>query len=448
MMCQRAWRLGFMAALCLLPMLAHAAVDVDMARDLVNTLKTFDANITSKLGLLQPEGRKLTYVLLGIAIAWTGLAAALKQTPFNELVAEVVVVAFAGGMVLWFINGTDVLTSIDAGFTQIASKIMATVTGGGDASSAVAQAVNALLQTAVAVSDLPLLTENGDASWFDKIVNAGAEVGNAIMALLYQLFMAAMLVVVALIYMGSFIMSQTMVGLAMIIAPVIIPFYLIRPLSFLATGWFQFFVSAGMVKVGGALLMALTMGFLQTLAERFAKLPPGQAVPFSVFANAFLIVGVMAFMMLQVWNIGSTIASGPARLGLAMPSRINPASAAKGTSNTASSAARHAPGAAVGAAGAVGGAVGGAAAGARGGGAAAAAGGGGRIAQAAGAATGAVKGATNGAVAGGRAAKQAWESNGKVRNAIREGVKAGTKSDSGLKPGPGGSSTPGKGRTK
>lgn len=422
---QRAPWLGAIILLGLLPCVAHAGVDVNMAEDLRSILSTFESSIKSKVGLLHDEGRWLTWTLATIAIAWLGIQSVLRNRPFNELVGELVVTVFVIGMVSWVATGAEVRMNISEGFDKVANKVIGTVTAGAEGNN-VEQAVAALVITVVRMTSSPMIEDMSNKEkagekpeWYDvkahvggaidKVSNAGSEVINMILVFLYQVVMAVMLGLVALAYLACYVMSQVMVGIALIIAPVIVPFYLIQPLSFLATGWFQFFVGAALAKVGGALMMALTMGFVQKVADDFMKMNPGEVIPFTYFIYAFLLLGVMAFMMMQVWNIGSTIASGPARVGMAMPSSINPSSAGSKAGKAMESAGKNAPGSAVGAMGGIGGAVTGGRSGA----------------AAHGTSTGAGKGVAHGASAGFRAAKSSWESNGQNRGAIREGLKAG-----------------------
>lgn len=296
----------------------------NQVRKVIDDLRS---SINSKASLLVPEGKILLTTLSVIAFSWLGMRLALQGSSASEGMAEAINLIFMIGIASWVVSSSEVSTGIMKGFDDIASKIIGSATSEGSGSdpsltSQIDVAVRALVESVVRIYEQP-----NELSL------------SMVPVLIMKVFMSLFLLAVTLAYMGMFVMTQVMFGIALILAPVLVPFYVIQPLSFIATGWFKFLLSAGMAKVAGALILMLTVGFLKETGNYLAAIDPSEGAPLVLYSGVFLITGIMAVMMMQAWSIGSSIMTGVSRMGSGLPSKLQPG----GMANAASSSVQGAP---------------------------------------------------------------------------------------------------------
>ena len=297
----------------------------NQVRKVIDDLRS---SINSKASLLVPEGKILLTTLSVIAFSWLGIRLALQGASASEGMAEAINLIFMIGIASWVVSSSEVSTGIMKGFDDIASKIIGSATSEGSGSdpsltSQIDVAVRALVESVVRIYEQP-----NELSL------------SMVPVLIMKVFMSLFLLAVTLAYMGMFVMTQVMFGIALILAPVLVPFYVIQPLSFIATGWFKFLLSAGMAKVAGALILMLTVGFLKETGNYLAAIDPNEGAPLVLYSGVFLITGIMAVMMMQAWSIGSSIMTGVSRMGSGLPSKLQPGGMANAASSSMQGAAK------------------------------------------------------------------------------------------------------------
>lgn len=302
----------------------------NQVRKVIDDLRS---SINSKASLLVPEGKILLTTLSVIAFSWLGMRLALQGASASEGMAEAINLIFMIGIASWVVSSSEVSTGIMKGFDDIASKIIGSAMSEGSGSdptltNQIDVAVRALVESVVRIYEQPNQISANPSTW------------GAIPVLIMKVFMALFLLVVTLAYMGMFVMTQVMFGIALILAPVLVPFYVIQPLSFIATGWFKFLLSAGMAKVAGALILMLTVGFLKETGNYLAAIDPNEGAPLVLYSGVFLITGIMAVMMMQAWSIGSSIMTGVSRMGSGLPSKLQPGGMANAASSSMQGAAK------------------------------------------------------------------------------------------------------------
>lgn len=307
---------------------------------ITQVISTLQSEVQSRIGLFTGYGNSLISALLLIAISWIGVKGLLQGANFSEIVGDFVMLTFVTGIATWAVNSDTLMKGIESGFSTIATDVISStgIVSGGDG---VYEATSAFIQTVLHVYDMPT-----DLSWWPKSWVPAAGM------VLTKIFMAVFLLAATLAYLAMYIMTQIMFGIGMILAPLLIPFYIIQPMSFLATGWFKFMLSAGFAKVTGALILALTIGLLQSVGTLIKGFKPEEGVPFGLYSMTFLVVGIMAVMMMQAWSIGTSILTGISRVGSGLPSKLQPggmATAASGTMQRAGRTAAQGVGAGAGA---------------------------------------------------------------------------------------------------
>ncbi len=305
----------------------HAA-GLSLIDQVSKVIDDLQSSIQGKAALLVPEGKMLLSALSGIAIMWLGMRLILQGASIAEVAAEAINLIFIIGMATWVVTSSDLTAQIMNGFDVIASKIMSS-SGELATDNGIQSAIGALVEAVVRISDQP-----NDFSLWDTDTY-----GAPIVAMM-KVFMSLFLLAVTLAYLGMFVMTQVMFGIALILGPVLAPFYIIQPLSFIATGWFKFLLSTGMAKVTGALILTLTVGFIKEAGHYLSALDPNEGAPLVIYSGVFLITGIMALMMMQAWSIGSSIMTGVSRMSSGLPSKLQPGGMAMSASGSMQGAAR------------------------------------------------------------------------------------------------------------
>lgn len=305
----------------------HAA-GLSLIDQVSKVIDDLQSSIQGKAALLVPEGKMLLSALSGIAIMWLGMRLILQGASIAEVAAEAINLIFIIGMATWVVTSSDLTAQIMNGFDVIASKIMSS-SGELATDNGIQSAIGALVEAVVRISNQP-----NDFSLWDTDTY-----GAPIVAMM-RVFMSLFLLAVTLAYLGMFVMTQVMFGIALILGPVLAPFYIIQPLSFIATGWFKFLLSTGMAKVTGALILTLTVGFIKEAGHYLSALDPNEGAPLVIYSGVFLITGIMALMMMQAWSIGSSIMTGVSRMSSGLPSKLQPGGMAMSASGSMQGAAR------------------------------------------------------------------------------------------------------------
>jgi type IV secretory pathway VirB6-like protein len=187
------------------------------------------------------------------------------------------------------------------------------------------------------------------------IGNTFANTGFWLGSFLMKLLIVAFILFSGLVYIAMYIISMVLLYVAAALGPVMIPWVLFGPMSFLFDGWVRFVIGASLYKVVGLVMIAVSGALYDPLmqASRAAAAGGSQYFNFTAASAALLISGVMALLMLQIPMIANGLASGIARTGFSFRSaataRINAAAGRTliGTAGTAIRTAAAAPAGAV-----------------------------------------------------------------------------------------------------
>ena len=273
--------------------------------------------------VLRPIGQYLTYALGTIALIWRALLTSLKHEPINAVLAEVFVGIFALGMCLAVVNDEWVSNELRSGFTVIAATVNP---DSADVSTALGQIGEAALR---------LLAPNNpdaDTGWMETI----ASLPIVLLNLGFRGLTALLTLFTGIAYVASYIFTQVLFDMALMLAPICVPWLLIEKLSFVAQGWLRFIISAGMAKIVGAIMLQLTSGLILHVSEMAEAAAGEPLAQFEVYATAFLLMFLATYLMLQATSIADGLVSGST---ISMHVRAATASASRIVNNTAATAA-------------------------------------------------------------------------------------------------------------
>lgn len=348
----------FWAALIIFPLSAMA--DSGEAVSSVLHLVFKSTSDMAKNSPLNANGKTLLNALAMIVISWRGIKVVFDSAAINVVIGELIQTILLYGIAAFFMMG-PVQSALTDSFDSIATKVS---NGGdfgataGDPSTQIASTMGQMVNAAVILwngkqTDNSGATDSSASSTqqstgiVDTVVNGYIEnfkwVGNIFVKLanlLLRIFTGIFILVAALIYTAQLVISQIMINIGIILAPIMIPWLMLEATSFLFNGWVKFMIVAGMQKVVGALIFGLTSTFVtqvMDLANTAASKPTEE---FYYYATALLIVGIMAMLMLQIDSIASGLVSGMPHVAFNSP--VTPGSAATRAGNMATNPAKNA----------------------------------------------------------------------------------------------------------
>lgn len=287
----------------------------DIANAVSTNLQTLENNAQ-----LQNFGNVITAFLLGAMLVWSTLKIMGTGRGFGELIGEWVPIFVAFGIVNLFRERNAaqlIVTTMDTIGAAIGGANMASL------DSAVRAGADPIFRAISAVVDQPRVTSAADSggSMLGVLSWMGASLASLVMAAGAKIVTAFVLVLAGVVMCAHVIMGFIGVQLVLALAPVMVPFLLFRPLSWLFESWLKFLLGACMLKIVVAFLLNVAAGLLTAmsgLAQTYYTEAQGAAAS-ETFATDVLLLGLMlvfallaTLLLAQAPSIASGLLSGSA----------------------------------------------------------------------------------------------------------------------------------------
>lgn len=309
--------------LLMLPGMALAATTgSDAVGQILGDLLNNFNGLVSKQPFLQ-AGTRLLQMLMLILIAWKGLRLTLDTGSFSMVIAELANIIIMWGIAS-FLMSPSVQQQLVSGFDDLA-KMAASATGSimdvGNPSAAITDALGRLMDAAMKLyngtpTDPPANADAGmwarATSWLNSTVGslASGDVLFALANVLFRVFLAILVLVVGLIYAVTVIWTQVMINIALVVAPLFVPWMLWESMAFLFHSWLKFLITCGVQKIVGALMFGLTASMIDNVTALATKANATPVENFYYYAATFLVVAVMALMMVGITALANGLVSG------------------------------------------------------------------------------------------------------------------------------------------
>lgn len=281
------------------------AESIQRAADATETAMNFP------ISTLQGDGVALLGLLSVIAVVLVGYQTATDPNGnMRKFVSRVIVLALSVGILAWVVGagfGTVFVEGIDASLSAAADKLFAGAASG----KGMVIAAEAWTQIYSAIADA-FARIYEDAGMLD-VLTVTAQNLPAIVALVFSL----MLIVLNMVAFFSLqALSVMLVKLALLIAPLFLPWALFSQTSFLAAGWLRFFLQAGLLKALAAGLLMISIKMVQGIAGLMSP----EVDPLESFFIAVAISGVMTTILIVTAKIPQyakeLVSAGIARSGI------------------------------------------------------------------------------------------------------------------------------------
>lgn len=268
-----------------------------MEQILTTLYNSLTAHAMAMAPRLQGTGINLITSLAVISLSWQAGINLLKGGDVRDLLTKIVILGTKVGILVWLVNdlpslGKDILDGFDW--------IGATLTGGSTGQNALYTGLAPVMKMMSNIWDSMGADKGGPSVW-EWIKNTLA--GGAAFWVKTATLLA--LIVAAAITAGMFLISQVLAGVALSLAPVFLPFLLLAPLSFMANGWIKFFVTTGVMKTVGVVMLSFGAALTQSLAMLSTQLA-GQENAGALDLTAAVVTLLMAVVMVMLaWQIGA-----------------------------------------------------------------------------------------------------------------------------------------------
>lgn len=269
---------------------------------------------------LQGFGTTITAFFLGALLVWTTVKTMATGKGFGELIGEWVPVFVAFGIVNLFLDrgaANMIVGTMDMIGTAVGGANMATL------DTAIKAGADPIFRAIAAVIDQPRVTSAADSgsSILGVIGTLAAGLGSLIMTGVAKIATAFLLVLAGVVMAAHIIMGFISVQLVLALAPVMVPFLMFRPLSWLFDSWLKFLLGACMLKIVLAFLLNMVGGLLSVMSDLATKYynEAKGAAAIETLATDVLLLGLMlvfallaTLLLTQAPSIATGLLSGSA----------------------------------------------------------------------------------------------------------------------------------------
>ncbi len=292
---------------------ASASYDVGMQQLVPRVSEAIDQALQKLAnGNLKEMGNLIAGFFLIALMVWTTVKTMAGGKGFGELIGEWVPIWVSFAFVYAFLD-RSAAQGIEAFMTSVGTAL-----GGGQMGtlSAALQTVSNPVFSAIATVTETPASDIGSALSPSSWLPAGAAM---IGRLLAQGLTILFLVIAAVGGMATVIMSFVSLTLVLALAPIMVPFFMFKPLSWIFDSWLRFLLGACMMKIVLAFLLTAAAAMLSSLsqvqAQMVAEMAAAQAsekmtADLLLHAMMMIISLLSTLMLMQVPSIATGLLSG------------------------------------------------------------------------------------------------------------------------------------------
>ena len=287
----------------------------DFETTLSTTMNQFFSNIQDFGPMtLSSEGMSLFGLLALISISWMGIRLVLESGNLTNIMGSLLQSLLMIGIVYWMVSpesyialwGTGNVADTDSALSGSLNVIAGKFMPGAENISKV------IVSNSLMVMQKAMLLVDAWSNAFDKLdgfLNIVEFIFSNIVAFIFIFCAVLGLIFASIIYMAIGVYSQFMVVIALTLGPIMIPWILLAPTSFIFDGWLRFLIIACLTKVVGAMLIGITHSVLGTVISN-VKSAQDLDIMMTSAMLAFLFSLLIAYLMAQIPSIASALVSG------------------------------------------------------------------------------------------------------------------------------------------
>lgn len=259
------------------------------------------------LQILTSTGMNLFWAMAAFVVSWRGLKLAMasgEARGLSPLMNQFLNTIFGVGIVLYLIGpGFDMVfvQGINGSLQQVAGILLP----GGMSGSVINTSISAMYQGLNAVSQM-MTDLFKDTTVFDTLTVFFKNLPT----ILVMGFVQLLIILGIMAYFALVSLSFVLVKIALVLAPIFIPWLLLPATSFIFMGWLRFLIGAALYQVIGAAVIFFSQNLLTNTAKLIAE--AGGTFPESLFAAiamAALQVTILA-LIIKVPEIARQLSMG------------------------------------------------------------------------------------------------------------------------------------------
>jgi type IV secretion system protein TrbL len=244
-----------------------------------STITAISSKVSSTLTALEQNaklqgiGQLLTAFFLLAMLVWATLKSMAGGRGLGELVGEWIPIFFGFGVVTLFLDkaaGGLIVSTMDG---------IGAAIGGGNMSSleaAIRTSAEPVFRAIAAVINQPRITDGagagGEGGVLGFVATIAASGASMVMGAIAKVVTAFILVMAGVVMVAHIIMAYISTRLVLALAPVMVPFLLFKPMSWLFESWLRFLLGACMLKIVVAFLLNVVAGLLSGMSEHAQSL--------------------------------------------------------------------------------------------------------------------------------------------------------------------------------
>lgn len=298
--------------LCLGAGLAHAqaeAAPVPPADPVaaVGQLRALFAGITESIeafgagnASLVAVGRRTAVTLFGVLLVWGIVKSWILGKGMAQLLPEFLQPLVIFGLALWAVDhlGPVVKDSV-AGLAQVFAGTLSL--------PGAPTELDVIDRMAVAAFDVATAAPSGPGSEWGNVINA---VANQTLGRLFRLLAAAVLLVSGALAAGVMLMAKVQTSLAILFAPVMIPWAMWAPSAFVFNAWLGFLVTGAMQGVMAAAVAAMSIQAIDKVVVVARAMGPSDGMSFVTCCVLLLMAVTVGFLFMKVPSLASGLVGG------------------------------------------------------------------------------------------------------------------------------------------
>lgn len=292
---------------------SYAFNPTSLIADISNGVKT-QLDTLANNSSLQGFGSYLTAFFLVSLMVWASVRTMASGRGFGELIGEWVPIFVSFGIVTLFLDrsaGNLIVSTMNGIGAAIGGANMSTI------DSAIRTCAEPIFKAIAAIVDQPRVTSASSWDSWGQSMLAGA--ASMIMGALAKVVTAFILVMAGVIMVATVIMAFISVQLVLLLAPIMVPFLMFKPLSWLFDSWLKFLLGACLLKIVVAFLLNVAAALLTNMGSLAMKhyteaqnAPPLEALYVDIVLFGMMLVFALLSMLLlmQAPGIANGLLSG------------------------------------------------------------------------------------------------------------------------------------------
>lgn len=309
-------------------------MDPTLFNFLITTVMTTGATLR---GMLMPMAMPLLGALLTLVLTWTLVKHFLGDGFVETIVTAMQTVFVAGFVAVLLLGWTTKLQGTHFSVADFFVGGMNEVSTSVQGNQNITAVFNTILKTTMGMGTTAVETCNDEITGFDANGMSTGEMsqvcrqttsdsaslwsfksmlnfGDFLAAIILRLVAVVIVMITFIFYECVLLLSIVYVDIGLILGPILVPFLIWKPTSFLFDGWLRMMISGGMYKIVASIILVYVgavFGAFNTVDTK--PLEEGQfnshvqsAISFSIM----LVAGAGLYLMMQVQSIVGTIVGG------------------------------------------------------------------------------------------------------------------------------------------